>query len=159
MNKIILFLIAILLTLPIYAQKVRSNIDIGPLRCDFPNKKDGIRYCLPYSVQTRLDSFFQFQKSTNDNFSKKKIIIIMDYEGGKYNLTGHFLNGPKSGDLDALIRRSNRYVIIEGMKVPIIFNADFDFSFLNMAISGYNFYLEFLGKRFTQGQITTWEAR
>jgi len=63
----------------------------------------------------------------------------------------------KTGELNLLVKNSNRYVLSKGKKIPLIFYTDLRFAFPNVAFTGHSYSIKFIGSKFSEGQVLYWD--
>jgi hypothetical protein len=138
-------------------QKNNNNL----IKCTNWDKKKGIRYHLPDRPALLLDSIITNIKIMNPITS---VFVELNINGDTTTITGYTIkqglkNLNKHDDLKLLLNYSHRFICINGYNIPFYFRSDLYFGFPNFFFSDYKFYIDFVGKKFEDGIIISWELR
>lgn len=153
--RIIILFIFCLLRYDCLAQ-VRKAFDTS-LKMDYINEKKvnrfdrhyGLKYYLTYEVHVVLDSLVGSLFDRNNSYKKERYIVEFSTYGDTVALYGYKFRalGKKYGKSDRvglLYRKSNRYLEITNVKMPLFFNSDQIYTSLTFAFTHYFFYLKFV---------------
>ncbi|PQJ09775.1 hypothetical protein CJD36_017765 [Flavipsychrobacter stenotrophus] len=153
--RIIILLIFCLLQYDCLSQ-LRKAFDTS-LKMDYINEKKvhlfdrhyGLKYYLPYEVHVVLDSIVGSLLDNNSSYKKERYIVEYSTYGDTVALYGYKFRAiskkfAKSDRVSLVYRKSNRYLEITNVKMPLFFKSDQINTSLTFAFTHYFFYIKFV---------------
>ena len=123
------------------------------------DKKYGIRYYLPTYPAKLLDSIFL---QNMPKFNEEYQFIRLEVNGDTISLYGFSTNVKlsrfkKDDPIRLLQKTTHRYILINDKRVLFYFDTDTMFGFPSFSLSGYKFYIKFVGRKNEDGKVIEWD--
>ncbi|NVN95005.1 MAG: hypothetical protein HXX18_06950 [Bacteroidetes bacterium] len=125
------------------AQKSKWVLKIYDQSIKSPLYGRSMEYKFPDSVQKHINIFLKSNKN-------KRNYIILKFSGDTTELIIYSANNVKidsTNEVEILLGSTNRHYVFNKLKIPIVFDNDFRFSFPSFVCTHYSFRIVFIAKR------------